>query len=85
MVKHITAFLSHLSARIETARLSRIPGMVSSIQQGMAEPLENCVLYDPNAPNDTTAAAIHEGRRLTEDPSAPKYSDMDSLRSALDD
>lgn len=85
MFKRITAFLSRLSGRLETARLSRIPDMADSIRQGMAEPLENCVPYDPDMPNDTTAAAIAEGRRLLNDPSAPKYSNMDSLRSALDD
>lgn len=41
--------------------------------------------YSPNTPNDTTAAAVEEGRRLLSDPAAPKCSDMNSLRSALDD
>ena len=37
-----------------------------------------------DTPNDTTAAAIEEGRRLLADPSAPRYSSMDSLKAALD-
>ena len=41
--------------------------------------------YSPNTPNDTAAAAMEEGRRLLSDPAAPKCSDMNSLRSALDD
>ena len=35
-------------------------------------------------PNETTAAAIEEGRRLMDDPSAPKYSSMDALKVALE-
>ena len=50
MVKCITAFLSLLSGYLETVRLSRIPGMVDSIRQGMAEPLEDCAPYDPKEP-----------------------------------
>ena len=34
--------------------------------------------------NDTTAAAIEEGRKMMKDPSAPKYSSMDELKAALD-
>lgn len=37
-----------------------------------------------DTPNDTTAAAIEEGRRLLADPSAPRYSTMDDLRAALE-
>ena len=50
MFKCITAFLSRLSGCLETVRLSRIPGMVDSIRQGMAEPLEYCVHYDSKEP-----------------------------------
>lgn len=32
---------------LETARLSAIPGMVDSILAAQAEPLEECVPYDP--------------------------------------
>lgn len=35
-------------------------------------------------PNEVTAAAIEEGRKMINDPSAPKYSNMDDLKSALD-
>ena len=35
-------------------------------------------------PNDTTAAAIEEGRKMMKDPSAPRYSSMDALKTALD-
>ena len=33
--------------------------------------------------NDTTAA-IEEGRKMVNDPSAPRYSSMDALKAALD-
>ncbi len=35
-------------------------------------------------PNDTTAAAIEEGRKMMKDPSTPRYSSMDALKAALD-
>ena len=35
-------------------------------------------------PNDTTAAAIEDGRKMMKDPSAPHYSSMDALKAALD-
>ena len=35
-------------------------------------------------PNETTAAAISEGRKLLDDPSAPGYSSMDALKAALE-
>ena len=31
-------------------------------------------------PNDTTAAAIEEGRKMMNNPSAPRYSSMDALK-----
>lgn len=37
-----------------------------------------------DVPNDTTAAAIEEGRSLLSDPSAPRYSSMEALKAALD-
>ena len=37
-----------------------------------------------DVPNETTAAAIAEGRKLTDDPSAPRYSSMDELKAALE-
>lgn len=37
-----------------------------------------------DVPNDTTAAAIEEGRKMLKDPTAPRYSSMDSLKAALD-
>lgn len=36
------------------------------------------------APNEITAAAIEEGRKLMADPSAPRYSSMESLKAALE-
>ena len=36
-----------------------------------------------DVPNDTTAAAIEEGRNLLFDPSAPRYSSMEALKAAL--
>ena len=35
-------------------------------------------------PNETTTAAIEEGRKLMNDPSAPRYSSMDELKAALE-
>ena len=37
-----------------------------------------------DVPNDTTATAIEEGHRLLNDPSAPRYSNMNDLKAALD-
>ena len=37
-----------------------------------------------DVPNDTTAAAIEEGRKLMADPLTPKYSSIDELRAALE-
>lgn len=35
-------------------------------------------------PNDTTAAAIEEGRKIMNDPSIPRYSNIEALKKALD-
>lgn len=35
-------------------------------------------------PNDTTVAAIEEGRKLVNDPSTPRYSSIESLKKTLD-
>ena len=37
-----------------------------------------------DVPNETTIAAIEEGKKLMADPSAPRYSSMEVLRSALE-
>lgn len=37
-----------------------------------------------DVPNDTTVAAIQEGRKMLKDPTAPRYSSMESLKAALD-
>ncbi|MGN0906750.1 MAG: type II toxin-antitoxin system RelB/DinJ family antitoxin [Bullifex sp.] len=37
-----------------------------------------------DVPNETTEAAIAEGRKLMDDPSAPRYSSMDALKAALE-
>ena len=37
-----------------------------------------------DVPNETTAAAIEEGRKLLADPSAPRYSSIDALKKALE-
>ena len=34
--------------------------------------------------NEVTAVAIEEGRKLMADPTAPRYSSMDSLKAALE-
>lgn len=36
-----------------------------------------------DVPSETTASAIEEGRKLMNDPSAPRYSSMDELKMAL--
>lgn len=35
-------------------------------------------------PNDTTATAIEEGRKIMNDPSTPRYSSIEALKKALD-
>lgn len=35
-------------------------------------------------PDETTIAAIEEGRRLAKDPSAPRYSNIKDLKAALE-
>lgn len=35
-------------------------------------------------PNDTTAAAIEESRKIMNDPSTPRYSSIEALKKALD-
>ena len=37
-----------------------------------------------DVPNDTTAAAIEEGRKIMTDPAAPRYSSMAELTAALE-
>lgn len=37
-----------------------------------------------DVPNETTEAAIAEGRKLMDDPSVPRYSSMDALKVALE-
>lgn len=37
-----------------------------------------------DVPNESTAAAIEEGRKLMSDPSAPRYFSMDELKAALE-
>ena len=37
-----------------------------------------------DVPNETTAAAIEEGRKMISDSSAPRYSSMDALKEALE-
>ena len=38
-----------------------------------------------DVPNETTAAAIEEGRKLMFNPSTPRYSSMDALKAALEE
>ena len=37
-----------------------------------------------DVPNDTTAIAIAEGKKLLNNPNAPRYSSMDDLKAALE-
>ena len=37
-----------------------------------------------DVPNETTEAAIAEGRKLMDDTSAPRYTSMDALKAALE-
>lgn len=36
-----------------------------------------------DVPNETTIAAIEEGRKMASNPSSPRYSNIDELRDAL--
>jgi len=42
------------------------------------------ICTDQEIPNDTTAAAIEEGRKIMNDPSTPRYSSIEALKKALD-
>ncbi len=46
---------------------------------------ENGIPFDLrlDVPNEVTASAIEEGRKLMADPSTPRYSSMDELKAAL--
>ena len=35
-------------------------------------------------PNDTTAAAIEEGRKIMNDPSTPRYSSIEAIKKSLE-
>ena len=37
-----------------------------------------------DVPNETTAAAVEEGRKLLDGPSAPGYSSIEALKAALE-
>lgn len=37
-----------------------------------------------DVPNETTIAAIEEGRKMASDPSSPRYSNIDELRDAFE-
>lgn len=37
-----------------------------------------------DVPNETTVAAIAEGRKLMDDPAAPRYSSIEALKAALE-
>ncbi|WDC80032.1 type II toxin-antitoxin system RelB/DinJ family antitoxin [Ligilactobacillus ruminis] len=37
-----------------------------------------------DVPNETTIAAIEEGRKMASDPSSPRYSNIDELSDALE-
>ncbi|WP_270626299.1 type II toxin-antitoxin system RelB/DinJ family antitoxin [Ligilactobacillus ruminis] len=37
-----------------------------------------------DVPNETTIAAIEEGRKMASNPSSPRYSSIDELRDALE-
>ena len=37
-----------------------------------------------DVPNGTTVTAMEEGKRLLRDPAAPKFSNMEDLKAALD-
>ena len=42
------------------------------------------IFHELEIPNDTTAAAIEEGRKIMNDPSTPRYSSIEALKKALD-
>lgn len=42
------------------------------------------IFIELEIPNDTTATAIEEGRKIMNDPSTPRYSSIEALKKALD-
>ena len=42
------------------------------------------IFHELEIHNDTTAAAIEEGRKIMNDPSTPRYSSIEALKKALD-
>lgn len=42
------------------------------------------IFHELEIPNDTTATAIEEGRKIMNDPSTPRYSSIEALKKALD-
>lgn len=42
------------------------------------------IFNELETPNDTTATAIEEGRKIMNDPSTPRYSSIEALKKALD-
>lgn len=47
-------------------------------------PQTECNQHLDVVPNEETAAAIEEGKRIMQDSTIPQYSDIDELRSALE-
>ena len=47
---------------------------------------ENGIPFDLklDVPNETTIEAIKEGKKIMEDPTSPRYSSMEDLKSALE-
>ena len=47
---------------------------------------EHGIPFEPklDVPNDSTVAAIEEGRKLMADQAAPRYSSMEELKAALE-
>lgn len=45
---------------------------------------EEEIFNELEIPNDTTATAIEEGRKIMNDPSTPRYSSIEALKKALD-
>ena len=80
-IKGITVEIGGDTTKLQSA----LKGVNSEIKntQSQLKDVEKLLKYDA-LQNDTTAAAIEDGRKMMKDPSAPRYSSMDALKAALD-
>ena len=77
---------TNLNIRIDKAIKDQAEEIFNELGLNMTTIREHGIPFDLklDVPNETTAAAIEEGRKLMADPSAPRYSNMDALKAALE-